>query len=134
MKRSHKRYIRKGSLLAKPGRGEIDLEHGIASLGLVYERQVPIGPYYVDFLIKKYSIVIEVDGPNHLQPEVAEKDHRRDDWLRRRGYRVVRVNSERAHVNPRGVAPAALKSVLSDEEWSRYKEWREADIRLILSY
>ena len=56
--------------------------------GYRFRRQVPIGPYIVDFLSPKAKIVIEVDGSQH-QVE-ADADGRRSAWLESRGYRVMR--------------------------------------------
>ena len=53
-----------------------------------FRRQVPLGPYIVDFLCKKAHLVIEVDGSQHLVE--AERDEHRTAWLESRGFRVLR--------------------------------------------
>ena len=58
--------------------------------GLKFRRQVPIGPYIVDFLCTEHRLVIEVDGSRHGEPGQIEHDARRDAWLRNRGYDIVR--------------------------------------------
>ena len=55
-------------------------------LGLKFRRQVPLGPYIVDFLCPALKLVIEADGGQHG----AAADGRRDHWLRDRGYLVLR--------------------------------------------
>ena len=55
--------------------------------GYKFRRQVPVGPYFADFLCKSARLVIELDGPTHEQ----ETDDRKDAFLRARGYRVVRI-------------------------------------------
>ncbi len=55
--------------------------------GYKFRRQVPIGPYFVDFLCNSARLVIEVDGTGHD----VERDDRRDSYMRARGYRVVRI-------------------------------------------
>lgn len=57
--------------------------------GLHVRKQVPIGPYVVDFAIHAERLVIEVDGHFHEEPDRAAKDAARDSWLRRAGYRVL---------------------------------------------
>ncbi len=58
-------------------------------LGVTFRRQVPLGPFIVDFLAPRARLVVEVDGGYH---ELRVKaDARRTRWLERRGYRVVRV-------------------------------------------
>jgi very-short-patch-repair endonuclease len=53
-----------------------------------FRRQVPIGPYVLDFLCVKSRLVIEVDGGQHST--AGEKDDRRTAWLEERGFRVLR--------------------------------------------
>jgi very-short-patch-repair endonuclease len=61
-------------------------------LGVTFRRQVPVGHrYIVDFLAPALKLVVEVDGGAHEYRRRA--DARRDDWLRRRGFRVVRVGA-----------------------------------------
>ncbi len=57
-------------------------------LGLKFRRQVPIGPYIADFVCKERSLVIEIDGSQHLEQEGY--DRRRTAFLEQQGYRVVR--------------------------------------------
>jgi len=51
-----------------------------------FDFQYKIGPYRVDFLIDKF-LVVELDGPQHNQ----ERDATRDKYLRKMGYKVLRV-------------------------------------------
>ncbi|WP_308917379.1 endonuclease domain-containing protein [Jannaschia sp. LMIT008] len=61
------------------------------AFGLHVRRQVPIGPFIVDFAILKERLVIEIDGGQHGGPD----DRRRDAWLAANGHRIVRFwNSE----------------------------------------
>jgi very-short-patch-repair endonuclease len=53
-----------------------------------FRRQVPIGPYIVDFVCLKAKLVIEIDGGQHQVN--AEGDAARSAWLESRGYRVLR--------------------------------------------
>jgi leucyl-tRNA synthetase len=63
------------------------------TLGTLFKRQVPIaGQFIVDFLAPKLRLVIEVDGLYHARRQRA--DARRDERLRRLGYRVLRVQAE----------------------------------------
>jgi very-short-patch-repair endonuclease len=68
-------------------------ELSAGKLGIAFRRQVPIGHrYIVDFLAPALKLVVEVDGSAHEHRGRA--DARRDEWLRRRGYRVVRVEAD----------------------------------------
>jgi very-short-patch-repair endonuclease len=66
-----------------------------SQLGVAFRRQVPIGSYIADFASPKARLVVEVDGGYHAGRERA--DARRDEALRRAGYRVVRVSAELVH-------------------------------------
>lgn len=56
--------------------------------GYKFRRQRPIGPYFVDFVCLEKRVVIEVDGGQHY--EQRSYDHRRDAWLKKEGFRVLR--------------------------------------------
>lgn len=61
-------------------------------LGVSFKRQVALGErYIVDFFAPSVGLVLEVDGGVHRGSGTA--DRRRDEWLRRRGYRVVHVGA-----------------------------------------
>src|SRR5690349_584315 len=67
----------------------------IPTEGSHFRRQAPIGPYVVDFLFPAKRLVIELDGGHHTEDETARRDHDRQLWLEREGYRVIRFwNSE----------------------------------------
>ena len=61
-------------------------------LGVSFRRQVVLGRYITDFFAAEVGLVVEVDGGYHRSRRAA--DARRDEWLRRRGYRVVRVSAD----------------------------------------
>ena len=57
-------------------------------LGCRFRRQHPIGPYIADFACLERGLVIEVDGGQHA---ASSADPTRDAFLRRQGFRVLRV-------------------------------------------
>jgi very-short-patch-repair endonuclease len=59
--------------------------------GQKFRREAPIPPYTVDFCCIQLKLVIEVDGAPHLTAAGRAYDARRDRWLRKQGYRVVRI-------------------------------------------
>jgi leucyl-tRNA synthetase len=61
-------------------------------LGVVFRRQVPIHRFIVDFLAPEVRLAVEVDGGCHTRKRSA--DARRDEKLRRLGYRVLRLDAE----------------------------------------
>ena len=61
-------------------------------LGVGFRRQVPVGRYLVDFCAPEVHLAVEVDGKYHSRR--AKADARRDEALRRLGYRVLRLEAE----------------------------------------
>jgi very-short-patch-repair endonuclease len=55
--------------------------------GIGFRRQAPLGPYIADFVCHALKLVIEVDGGQHSG---SARDARRDDWMAREGYKVLR--------------------------------------------
>ena len=74
--------------------------------GVGFRRQMPIGPYIVDFVAHRMRLVIEVDGGQHYATDGLEKDRTRDAWLAERGYRVLRFSNLDVLENTDGVADA----------------------------
>jgi very-short-patch-repair endonuclease len=61
-------------------------------LGVAFRRQVPIQRFIADFLAPSARLVVEVDGLYHAKRHSA--DRRRDEKLRRWGYRVLRLEAD----------------------------------------
>jgi len=62
-------------------------------LGVTFRRQVLVGNrYIVDFLAPSILLVVEVDGLYHARRGVA--DARRERYLARLGYRVLRLDAD----------------------------------------
>src|SRR5277367_6680388 len=55
--------------------------------GLKFRRQVPIGPYIVDFLCVGARLIVEADGSQHNE---SPHDEVRDASLARGGWKVLR--------------------------------------------
>jgi very-short-patch-repair endonuclease len=56
--------------------------------GLKFVRQLPIGPYFADFVCRSHRLVVEVDGSQHVN---SSYDRERDAFMRDAGYSVLRV-------------------------------------------
>ena len=59
-------------------------------MGLSFRRQVPIGPYIVDFACSIRRLVVEVDGSQHADAEHAESDAVRSAYLTSSGWTILR--------------------------------------------
>jgi very-short-patch-repair endonuclease len=69
--------------------------------GHKFRRQVPLGPYIVDFVCKSAQLVVEVDGGQHAEQE--DYDRKREHFLRSQGYEVVRFWNNEVLGNLEGV-------------------------------
>ena len=74
--------------------------------GVKFRRQVPIGPYIVDFACLSKKIIIELDGSQHAEPEHSRRDVKRDLFLEEQGFRVLRFWDNEVFKNLEGVLTA----------------------------
>ena len=57
-----------------------------------FRRQHRIGPYFVDFACRQSKLVIELDGSQHQDQQ--QYDRRRDAYIRRKGFKIIRLGNE----------------------------------------
>jgi very-short-patch-repair endonuclease len=77
-------------------------------LGAKFRRQVPIGPYVVDFAAVSERLVIEVDGGQHAE---SVRDVTRDHFLASQGFHVLRVWNHDVLANLEGVVDAVCRAL-----------------------
>ena len=80
--------------------------------GWRWRRQVPFGPYILDFLCREACVVVELDGGQHS--ERIEYDLRRTVYLERAGLKVVRFWNGAVLTNRAGVCDSIL-AICGDE-------------------
>jgi very-short-patch-repair endonuclease len=68
--------------------------------GIKFRRQVPFGPYILDFVCFEHRLVIEVDGGQHAD---SAGDKTRDAKLKSEGFQIVRYWNNDVLKNPEGV-------------------------------
>jgi 5-methyltetrahydrofolate--homocysteine methyltransferase len=61
--------------------------------GFKFQRQVPIGPYIVDFICQGAALVVELDGATHSSEDQAAHDATRSAFLSSLGLRVHRIEN-----------------------------------------
>jgi very-short-patch-repair endonuclease len=61
--------------------------------GFKFYRQMPIGPYIVDFINQEFGLVVEVDGVTHGEDREVAHDARRTAFLESKGLLTHRVDS-----------------------------------------
>lgn len=80
-------------------------------LGLKFKRQKPIGRYIVDFVCMEKSLVIELDGGQHM--DQSAQDQIRDAWLAQEGYTVLRFWNNQIMQEMDGVLEVIRQAALS---------------------
>ncbi len=92
--------------------------------GWHFRRQHPISPYIADFASIKARLIIEADGSQH-GPE-NRHDLKRDAFLRKRGWRILRFLNEEMLTNPDYVLAEIQLSLAphltSPTAWGRNKQ------------
>ena len=74
--------------------------------GFKFARQIPLGPYVVDFVCRERRLIIEIDGSQHAG---SMSDAARTGWLNRQGYSVLRFWNQKVLAE----RPAVLETILA---------------------
>ena len=77
--------------------------------GWKFRRQVPVGPFVVDFCCDAARLIVEVDGCSH--DDRGEADRTRERALSEHGYRVLRVSNDDVLNNLEDVCRAILDAL-----------------------
>jgi very-short-patch-repair endonuclease len=62
--------------------------------GLGFRRQVPLGNYVADFVCHSACLIVELDGESHDFESRRKSDQKRDAWIEREGYMVLRFTND----------------------------------------
>ena len=85
-------------------------------LGVHFRREVPQGPYYCDFLCLSRKLVVEVDGSQHYTAQGLAHDEKRDAYLKKLGYDVLRVSDRDVLTNIDGVMQTIYERVHQSDQ------------------
>ena len=88
------------------------LLHALRTNGYHFRKQVKLGLYYADFACLHAKLVIEVDGGTHGTDVARHNDALRDDYLRSRGFTVLRFFADDVLDNEAGVGEAILAALV----------------------
>jgi len=80
-------------------------------LDVRFRRQVPFGPYILDFFSVKIKLNIEADGSQHYENQGMKKDKRRNKYLKENGITVLRFSDREILQNIDGVMQAIYENV-----------------------
>lgn len=74
--------------------------------GIKFKRQVVVDPYIYDFLSWEKKVIIELDGGQHSETEVKQKDKEKENYAESQGYALLRFNNNDVQNNIEGVLEA----------------------------
>lgn len=81
-------------------------------VGAKFSRQMPVGPYFADFLCRELQLVVELDGFSHEMRQ--EADLARTAAIEALGYRVLRFVNADVVGNVEGVVLAIQVAVVAE--------------------
>ncbi|MBV7256836.1 endonuclease domain-containing protein [Pacificimonas sp. WHA3] len=79
--------------------------------GMKFSRQVPIGPYIVDFAARRERLAIELDGDSHAGRETY--DAARTAFIEGQGWHVLRFWNDDIFTNIEGACADILRAAES---------------------
>ena len=80
------------------------------AFGVRFRRQHPVGPYILDFACLALKLAVEIDGSQHYDAVIA--DSIRDQYLRDRGWTVLRFTTHDVLTNSEFVVGTILETIL----------------------
>ena len=87
-----------------------------SQLKVHFRRQVPFGPYILDFACLEPKIVVELDGTQHLNEKTAIYDSKRDSYLKEQGFKVLRISDRDLLANSDGVVKVIYEHIQKVDE------------------
>jgi very-short-patch-repair endonuclease len=82
-------------------------------VGFKFRRQHPIDRFIVDLYCAEAKLLIEIDGKSHLEPNQAEYDTARTEYLEELGYKVIRFANDDVRHNCDVVIATIVQAVES---------------------
>jgi len=94
--------------------------------GWVYNYSFSI--YSLDFAFPEWKLDVEIDGKTHLNEKVKLKDKRRDDFLNKKGWSVIRFTTKEVRENIYNCINKVLKIINSEKIIEIPKEFLEKSL------
>jgi very-short-patch-repair endonuclease len=98
----------------------------LPTFGSHFRRQVPVGPYVVDFACMAARLIIEVDRSQHGNDANMARDQVRTRWLTSEGYKVLRFWNNDIVQNMDGVLEAVYVALYGTSEPKHLKHERRS--------
>ena len=94
--------------------------------GAKFSRQMPIGPYFVDFLCREKKLIIEIDGYSHDLTVAA--DGARTTFLEAQGFELIRFSNAEVLQQIEGVV-LKIAQALKDRPAPSPSRMREGEMQ-----
>ena len=82
--------------------------------GFSFRRQHIIGPFIADFTCLSRKLIIEIDGGYHQLPEQQISDEHRTQWLKNKGFFVLRFTNDEVVGNTKGVLDIIKQYIINE--------------------
>ena len=79
--------------------------------GQKFRREYPIPPYTVDFVCLALKLIVEVDGKGHFTDQGRRTDEKRDQFLRDKGFQVLRFHGYQVTQDPLSVRKSIEEAI-----------------------
>jgi very-short-patch-repair endonuclease len=79
--------------------------------GVKFYRQKPIASYIVDFYAPRASLVVEVDGSQHMERDHVQRDRKRDESLSGLGLEVLRFDDRQVLTETEAVVEVIFRTI-----------------------
>ncbi len=80
-------------------------------LGVKFRRQYNIDYYIVDFYCHKLRLIIELDGSIHGEEKNKAKDKIRENYLKRKVYKIIRYRNDQVKYELRNVIQDIVNTI-----------------------
>jgi very-short-patch-repair endonuclease len=94
--------------------------------GTHFRRQVALGPYVVDFACIEHRLIIEIDGDQHGSDEALAYDARRDAFLAKDGFRLLRFSNRETMTELEAVLDTIFAALSETTPTPYPSRWRGA--------
>ncbi len=79
--------------------------------GIKFKRQVVMGRYIYDFLSYEKKLIIELDGAQHSDHKVGERDKDKENYAKSIDYYIIRFYNNDVQNNIEGVLDVIRKKI-----------------------
>jgi len=83
-------------------------------------REYCVFPYFIDFAFVDIKVAIEIDGSQHGNSDVRERDKRKDKLLHKEGWRIIRFHATNVLNKTDEIIKILAETIISNEKYIVY--------------